>query len=202
VRNNALSGITNITQLQANILMTASGFMPASFIGGNNNNPVYFVGRDSGSGTRLCTEKCINFIGSPLLWTTNGSGGYVVSPGLSSGGLVRGIVASQPDAVGYLGLPDYNAVSNNATIIPFNGIKFSHTNVNNGSYAIWGYEHLVNRAGALSVQKAAVRDAIKSAITNPGYQATNSAYFAGFSSLSDMRVERGADGAIPTSVDF
>ena len=116
--------------------------------------------------------------------------------------LVRGIVGSKSDAIGYLGLPDYNAISNNATILALNGVKFSHTNVNNGSYGNWGYEHMVNRAGGLSAQKAAVRDAIKAAITNPGYQSTNSAYFAGFSSLADMHVERGADGAVPTSLDF
>ena len=204
VKNNALAGITNITQPQAELMLVASGDngMPATFLGGSSPNPVYFIGRDSGSGTRLCTEKCIGFIGSPLLWCTNGAGTYVVTNGLSSGGLVRAIVGGKPDAIGYLSLPDYNAISNNATIIAYSGVKFSHTNVNNGSYGIWGYEHMVNRAGGLSTQKAAVRDAIKAAITNPGYQSTNSAYFSGYSSLADMHVERGADGAVPTSLDF
>ena len=203
VKNSALTGITNLSQSQANLLLIASGEggMPASFLGGNNNNPVYFIGRDSGSGTRLTAEKCINFVGSPLLWTTNGAGNYVVTNGLSSGGLVRNVVRGKADAIGYMSFSDYAAISNNAAIIPVNGFAFSHTNVNNGSYPIWGYQHIVNKVG-LSSTKAFVRDAIKAAISNPGFQATNTLYNVGFSSLADMHVERGSDGATPTSLDF
>ena len=203
-RNNALVGITNITQAQANLLMVASGNfgMPATFLGGSSVNPVYLIGRDSESGTRISVEKDINFVGSPLLWTTNGAGTYVVTNGLPSGGLLRNVVKGKSDAIGYMGLSDFNAISAFATSIPFNGVGFSHTNVNTGSYSLWGYEHMVNKAGGLSAQKSAVRDAIKAAITNPGFQQTNTLYNVNFSSLTDMHVERGADGAVPTSLDF
>lgn len=203
VKNNALSGIINITQSQANLAMVASGLggMPASFIGGNNNNPIYMIGRDSESGTRISTEKCIGFVGSPLLWTTNGAGNYIVTNGLSSGGLVRNVIKGKPDAVGYLGVSDYNAISNNAALIPFNGISLTPTNVVTGQYSIWGYEHLVNKVG-ISATKAAVRDAIKGAITNPMFQGTNTLYNTAFTSLNDMQVERGSDGGIITSLNF
>ena len=203
VKNKALTGITNLSQSQANLLLIASGAggMPASYIGGNNNNPVYFIGRDAGSGTRLTAEKCLGFVGSPLLWTTNGAGNYVVTNGLSSGGLVRNVVNGKTDAIGYMSFSDYLAISNNAAIIPFNGLAFSHTNVVTGQYTIWGYQHLVNKVG-LSATKAAVRDAIKAAITNPGFQATNTLYNVGFTALSEMQVERGSDGGQITSLNF
>lgn len=203
VKNNALTGITNITESQANLAMiaTGAGGMPASFIGGANNNPIYMVGRDSESGTRISVEKCIGFVGSPLLWTTNGAGNYVITNGLSSGGFVRNVVRGKVDAIGYMGLSDYYAISNNAAIIPFNGIQYSAANVANGSFSIWGYQHMVNKVG-LSSSKAAVRDAIKAAITDPNFQATNSLYNVSFNSVNDMQVERGADGGAITSLNF
>ena len=203
VKNKALTGVTNITQAQANLLMVASGTggMPASFLGGNNNNPVYFIGRDSGSGTRITAEKCTGFVGSPLMWATNVGGAYIVTNGFSSGGLVRGVVNAKSDAIGIMSYSDYAAISNNAAILPFNGIAFSHTNVTVGQYSIWGYQHLVNKVG-LSGTKATVRDALISAISNPGFQGTNTLYNVGFTAFSEMHVERGSDGGTITSLDF
>ena len=200
--SNVFAGVTNLTQSQANLLLVASGFMPATFLGGSSSRSIYLIGRDSESGTRISIEKDLGFIGSPLLWMTNAGGIYVQTNGLSSGGILRGVVANKGDAIGYAGISDFNAVSNTCTSIPFNGAAFTHTNVNNGTYPLWGYEHLVNRVGGLSAQKTAVRDAFKSAVKNTGFQSTNTLYFPFFSSLADMHVERGADGSTPTSLDF
>src|ERR1051326_7945982 len=105
VKNNQLTGITNITREQAVLLMTASGVggMPATFLGGASANPVYMIGRDSGSGTRITVEKDIRFVGTPILWTTNGAGAYIQHAGHSSGGLDRDLIAVKSDAIGYLG---------------------------------------------------------------------------------------------------
>jgi phosphate transport system substrate-binding protein len=212
VRSHALAGITNITHEQANLLLTSSGVvtngtqifpgMPASYLGGVSTNPVYFIGRDSGSGTRITVQKDIGFTSDPTEWALDTSGNYILTNGLSSGGLLRGVINSKPDAVGYLGLADFSAIATNATALTFEGVPFSNVNVTTGSYALWGYEHLVNRAGALSSNQRAVRDALITAITDPTFQGSNPLYTSSFTRVADMQVERGADGGTITSLNF
>jgi hypothetical protein len=204
VKNNALTGITNITREQAVLLMTDSGSvtvgtnvingMPATFLGGNSTNPVYLTGRDSGSGTRITIHRDIGFNLTPLLWATNGSGGYVQTIGYSSGGLERSAIAGGSAVIGYLGEADAAAIAGSATAIAYEGIPFSHTNVAVGMYPLWGYEHIVNRAGALSPSQGAILTALKAAMANPGFQSTNTLYTLNFVSLSDMKVQRNDDG--------
>ena len=207
VRNNALSGIINITREQAILLFTASGTvggfpgMPATYLGGASANPVYLVGRDSGSGTRIAVHKCIGFVSTPTLWATNGLGVYVQTNGLSSGSLVANNVRAKADAIGYMGLPDFGTITNYATSISYNGYAYSEPTVANGAYAIWSYEHIVNRAGGLSNNQKAVRDALINAITDPTYQSTP-IYTNSFVRLNQMNVERGADGGPITSTIF
>ena len=212
VRNNGMAGVTNITREQANLLLTASGVatngtqlisgMPAIFLGGSSTNPVYFIGRDAGSGTRITVQKCIGFTGDPTEWALDASNNYILTNGFSSGGLLRNVVASKPDAIGYLGLADFAAISTNATACTFNGIPFSHANVTHGSYSLWGYEHLVNRSGALSANQQAVRDALIKAITDSNFQGTNQLYTSSFTQVSEMQVQRQADGGTIFSLTF
>jgi ABC-type phosphate transport system substrate-binding protein len=212
VRNNGLAGIANITREQATLLMTSSGVvtngdqtipgMPASFLGGSGSNPLYFIGRDPGSGTRITVQKCIGFTGEPTLWAVDGSNNYVLTNGLSSGGVLRNVVGTKPDAIGYLGLADYSVISTNATATAYNGVPFSHANVTKGSYSLWGYEHLVNRAGALSANQQAVRDALIKAITDAKFQSTSPLFTNSFTAVSEMQVERGVDGGTITSLNF
>jgi len=82
VKNSAMAGVNNVTRDQALLLMTASGGMPATYLGGTSPDPIYLIGRDSGSGTRISVEKDIGFVGSPLLWGTDGSGNYIINGGL------------------------------------------------------------------------------------------------------------------------
>ena len=207
VINNALTGISNITREQAVLLMTASGSlngvagMPATYLGGSGTNPVYCIGRDSGSGTRISTEKDIGFVGAPLLWATNGAGTYVVTNGYSSGGLERAVIGGKPDAIGYLGRSDLAAIAATATAISYDGVPYSEPAVATGSYGVWGYEHIVNRVGGLSANQALVRDALINAITDSAYQSTP-IYTNSFVRLNQMQVERGADGGTITSLNF
>jgi phosphate transport system substrate-binding protein len=212
VRNNALAGISNITREQAILLMTASGVttngtdlipgMPASYLGGTGSNPVYLIGRDPGSGTRITVFKSIGFVSVPNQWALDASNNYVQTNGFSSGGLERGVIAAKPDAIGYLGLADYGIISTNAVALTYNGAPFSHANVTKGTYPLWGYEHLVNRASALSANQRAVRDALIKAITDTSFQSTHPLYTNSFTSVSEMQVERGADGGTITSLNF
>lgn len=208
IRNNALTGINNITKEQATLLMTASGIqsglpgMPASFLGGADNNPVYFTGRDAGSGTRISVHKDVGFTGTPVMWNTNNSGGYVQFAGASSAGNSRNVIASGSRIIGYLGEADALAIAASATQLSYNGVAFSHANVASGKYPIWGYEIICNRAGQLSANQQAVRDALIGKITDATFQQTSALYTNSFVSLADMQVERGTDGGTITSLTF
>ncbi len=204
VKNNALTGITNITREQAVLLMTASGDngMPATFLGGSSPNPVYMIGRDSGSGTRITVEKDLRFVGTPILWTTNGAGTLIQHAGHSSGGLERNVIAAKANAIGYLGRADLSAIAASASAITYDGVAYSPTSVQNGSYGLWGYEHIFNRAGALSANQNAVKNALVNAITDNTFQTSNPLYTVSFEALSLMHVGRGADGGDIFSLDF
>ncbi len=213
VKNNALVGITNITREQAVLLMTSSGVvtngaqiingMPASYLGGVSTNPVYMTGRDSGSGTRITTQKNIGFGGSPRLWgLAPDRVTLTLTNGYSSGGNERNVIGGNTNVIGYLGLADAAAIAVNATPISYEGVPFSISGVQNGMYSMWGYEHLVNRAGGLSANQAAVRNALIAAITNQGYQTTNVNYTANFVDQARMQVQRGTDGGTITSLNF
>jgi phosphate transport system substrate-binding protein len=204
VKNNALTGITNITREQAVLLMTASGVggMPATFLGGSSSSPVYMIGRDSGSGTRITVEKDLRFVGTPILWGTNGAGAYVQNGGYSSGGLERNVIAGKGDAIGYLGRADLAAIAASASAISYDGVAYSPANVQSGSYAMWGYEHIFNRASGLSPNQALVKNALVAAITDATYQTSNPLYTVSFEALSLMHVGRGADGGDIFSLDF
>jgi len=205
VKNNNLVGITNLTREQAILAMTASGDggMPASFLGGTGGgavNPIYMIGRDSGSGTRITVEKDLGFVGSPNLWQTNGDGTYSLGTGYDSGGKVANAIAGGTQSIGYVGLADYASVSNAATTLSYEGIPYAHGNVAAGMYPMWGYEHLVSKVG-ISANQATLRDKLVASITNSTYQAS-AIYSNNFVSLSDMHVKRGADGGTITSKDF
>lgn len=212
VKNNALAGIANITREQAQLLCTSSGVvtnglslipgMPASYLGGVSTNPIYMTGRDSGSGTRITTFACIGFTGTPREWGLTPGGTLVLTNGYSSAGNERNIIAGNTNVIGYLGVADATAIAASATAISYEGVPFSVANVQNGSYAMWGYEHFVNRTSGLSANQAAIRNALVAAITNPGYQTTNTLYTASFVDQARMQVQRGTDGGTITSLNF
>ncbi len=213
VRNNALTGITNITREQAVLLMSSSGIitnagqpvfgMPASFLAGSSTNPVYLTGRDSGSGTRISVHKDIGYTGtSPRMWGLDSLGNLVLTNGYSSGGSERTVIANNANVIGYLGVADAGAISASATQIAYEGVPFSIPAVQNGAYPIWGYEHLVNRTSALSDNQTQIRDALIAALTNQEFQTTNTLYTVNFVDQANMKVKRGTDGGTITSLSF
>ena len=213
VKNNGITGVTNITREQAVLLMSSSGVvtngpnlvfgMPATFLGGSSTNPVYLTGRDSGSGTRITIHKDIGYTGtSPRMWGLDPVGNLVLTNGYSSGGSERVVIQNNSSVIGYLGLADANAIAGSATPIGYEGVSFSISGVQSGTYPLWGYEHMVNRSGALSSSQQAIRDALVAAITNQGFQTTNVLYSAQFVDQANMHVRRGTDGGTITSLDF
>jgi len=204
-----LSGVTGLTREQAVLLMTASGNMPATYLGGTSANPIYLAGRDSGSGTRITTERVIGFVGTPFLTTNGPSAGPVtnVGPasglfyGYNSGGTLATQIKTNDAVIGYLGLPDFASISNSAVALTYEGVAYASTNVTGGKYPIWGYEHIVSRSG-LSADQQTLRDAIVSAISDNTFQHNDVNYVGRFEALSDMQVKRGADGGPILSKKF
>ncbi|MFO1476778.1 MAG: hypothetical protein U1F98_09015 [Verrucomicrobiota bacterium] len=201
--NSSLITATNITREQAQLLFSASGAMPASYLGGSSAAPVYLTGRDSGSGTRITTQMVIGFTGDPTLWVTNGisSALYSTNEGFASGGTERSLVANYTNVVGYLGVSDARAIASTTSWLAYEGVQFTPAEVQNGNYPLWGYEHFVSKKTLTSNQQA-VRNALVSAITNQVYQTTSSAYTNSFVDQNNMKVERGADGGPITSLTF
>jgi alpha-tubulin suppressor-like RCC1 family protein len=154
-----------------------------------------------------------------LFWTTNGAGQYsngsqyyyyhgvynqsnypdiYSSPGnlpAYSYGTAPDLIASRSDTLGYVTLAQYNSVLSNVTPVSYNGVPFSPANVANGSYALWGYEHVLNSANSLTSGQQTVRDALINAITDPTYQAT-AIFSNSFIPLSNMQVDRVVDGGL------
>lgn len=90
----------------------------------------------------------------------------------------------------YLPVPDaQNAVNagTGARIIKYNGVPYSAANVANGSYTVWGYEHLMHR-DTLADEKRPVVTALADQLTN--HDATVL--------LSTLRVTRKGDGTTIT----
>jgi len=194
-RNNAMTGVSNITAEQATLLMSASGSingangMPATYLGGVSTNPIYLIGHDAGSGVRISLHEEIGFYGTPILWAADRTGNYVMTNGYLPGQLAGEVIAARSDAIGYMAWADFASISNQAAAISYQGFAYSPENVYTGKYTLWDYEHLMSRAGGLSTNQLAVRDALIDAILDPLYQSA-SPYKDSFSSLSQMRVER------------
>ncbi len=80
----------------------------------------------------------------------------------------------------------------------YEGVPYSVTNVQNGSYPIWGYERWAylktGQTGAPSPNQLTVINALLSAVTNATYQATSPVFIGNFVPLSGLQVDRSSDG--------
>lgn len=216
-----MAGVTNLTRQQAIMLMTSSGTvggfdaMKPDFLGGTTNGgPVYLLGRDIGSGTRIGTFKNIGFSGTPRQWATNapnsmvlatavaglsGSGVSAGQNGFSSGGTLCKVAAglTTVNAIGYSAEADAssgNGITTN-NWLTYEGVYPSHEEVAAGRYGIWFYYHLYARAGSLNANQQAIKDALVAVMTNPDYQSTNTTVFRPNAvALGEMKVKRGVDG--------
>lgn len=192
------AGVTNITIQQLQTLLP-NGQLPLSYFTGDTNDDatsLYLVGRDSGSGTRLSAEKDAMFVGTPLLYQTNGTCTWVISSGFSSGSLLAAQLKSTcAPGVGYLGLSDAITVNSGNNVIRYNGNLPFNGNINTpdfkpvreGVYSFWCYEHLYERSTA-PANVNTYRTALASEIDNDVATSISAVQ------VSTMRVSRNADG--------
>jgi hypothetical protein len=135
---------------------------------------VQVFGRDSDSGTRLeaFAETGFGILHSPVQYDATISGGAITSldpwpgqftdgtsyplgtQGYPSGGGVSTALntpgmltaANNPGVmIGYLGISDAGNVTH-GTVLAYNGVLYSATNVEQGVYSFWSYEHVYYRS--------------------------------------------------------
>jgi hypothetical protein len=172
----AWTGLVGISDAQARVAL--SGPNVAALFTGNsadNNQYVYVVGRDNGSGTRVdCLSACRYGITKAVdQWFVGGnpSDGATLAlteaanSGYASGGSVAKALSidgscQQTDpnfgttgwiAIGYLGISDAKNIGGTGAGQPFwlklNGVAETNGAIEEGQYNYWNYEHLYGRVG-------------------------------------------------------
>lgn len=136
------SAVSNLTQQQLIDIFTGK-ITNWKEVGGPDVN-VVLVTRPSTSGTRaLFTEFALNNnqeVSNKSLETDD------------SGALIQSI-SNTPGAIGYVALP-YLLNNTSVTPISIDGVAPSLENTYNGTYKVWGYEHMYTKGQPDAVQKA------------------------------------------------
>lgn len=207
---NSSASVTNITtQLAQSFLANGAleeRYFTGDHVGGNAFNPVFLIGRDSGSGTRA-TAHADTFYGvgttTTLFADDDGVAPFVptVSLGYSSGKSVATVLkmdlsGTGMSTVGYLGMGDAKSVQaiGGDQYLAYNGVPYSADNVRNGLYTFWGYEHLFHRGDAAAEIvnfKANFGAAIDNYLANAGGPGIPSDLAL---TVSSMKVARNGDG--------
>jgi len=202
VKNNGpgMSTVTNITKELAWVLYNSGATVPSSVFGGTDSNPVYLVGRDNGSGTRITVMKDTSFTSTPIQFGTNGAGALVLastlaqagtSPfgtattsgvfagkdGYDGGGSVMNVVASPSvvgnNIIGYAGLKDALSKPSLASLLNYQGMFPSVATASSGAYPLFGFEHTYMKSSASDANKIAVFNALVAALQDAAYQQTS-----------------------------
>lgn len=202
------STITNMTPQAYRAIYGAGVGVKSLFTGldADKDKYVYGVGRDSGSGTRATAmaETGYGIFKAVQQYTPTVSGGAITAltavadpAGYSSGGTLASDLANTSNendpnvgiVVGYVGIADANA---NNVQLTYNGVAYSASNVYNGYYTFWGYEHLFTPSrvsGASSGSDLIAKNFFTamgtSLAANPGSAGLNPAL---------MKVSRAGDG--------
>jgi hypothetical protein len=106
--------------------------------------------------------------------------------------------------VTYIGVSDFNAVSGNngpAVALNYNGVAESQTAIEQGSYTLWGYGHIAYKSnlGDGNTGGPAVKLTFATDLKNEIINATSQSLSPNVS-LSDMQVQRFADGGTVSSL--
>jgi phosphate transport system substrate-binding protein len=193
-----VNAITNLTQRQAVALQTSTN--KATYYGGSSTNVIYFVGRNSQAAVR--TEIDLSIYNTATIKTyTNTATGLPVQdtsadPGYSAASGVTAAVLAITNSIGTIAVQDLKST---LAQIPYEGVPYSVTNVINGAYPIWGYEHYYfitsPNTGAPDSGQQAVINAFYQSVTNTTFQSTSNPIFStNFVPWLSMKVKRDFDG--------
>jgi len=207
------STLANITGQQINALIPNGTIAKSLFTGvvGDASTPVYLVGRNALSGTRLVTQADAGYGANSDsgLYFLNGSNvatqDVSATPGLTSGSAVRAVLqnASTTAAfVGYMAINDGSAII--AQNLTYNGVSGNPTTmkdaVRNGRYSLWSYQNVFYKPNLSDSKKTLFRGttAPTTPLTSNGLIKaidTTLATDYGNIQLSTMNVSRPSDGA-------
>jgi hypothetical protein len=204
----APAGLTNITRQQFRAL-AANGALPGWFFTGNaaDTNLVYYISRDTSAGQRVIVQKESTFTGSIVAyqWSSNTLDFVLNSGGIASSAVIRDqLNAATKPAVSFLTGVDAVNVNSGQNIIGYNGYRaftganYSSvtndlSNVINGEYSQWGYEHIFVRSSA-SANLVAFKTALLAAIDVDLQTSAHSL------PLSKVKIERASEGGVITPV--
>ena len=201
--------VTNLTQRQAAYLEGASGTLPSAFFGGSSTtDTVYLVARNTAAAVRTEIDANIYFTGTISSYTTNALGQPIPDPngGLANGGAVVNHLKVITNAIGTVAAQDFPAATAGFATIAYEGVPFSITNVEAGSYPIWGYERWAylktGQTGAPSANQLNVVTNLLAAVTNVTFQTCSILFSNKFARLSLMQVDRSADGGPINSIIY
>jgi hypothetical protein len=181
---------------------------------------IQVFGRDSDSGTRLeaFAESGFGILTPPVQYDptitagtitsldawpgqfTDGTSYAIGTQGFSSGGGVATALntpgmltaAGAPGImIGYVGISDANNVTN-GRLLSYNGVPYSPTNVQQGVYSLWSYEHVYYRSTYAAPGKTAV-DQLATQIHNVAANTTVSGLL-----VTSMAVGRQVEGGVIT----
>jgi hypothetical protein len=195
-------GITNLTLRQAASLETSTN--KATFYGGTSTNIVYFVGRNTQAAVRSIIDLSIykNIVATIKTYTNSAANLPVqdgsADPGYSSASKVVTAITVLTNSIGTIAAQNLSG-TNGLVPIAIEGVPYTVTNVINGSYPIWGYEHYYYIApgftGTPSTAQKAVIDVFYNSVTNAAFQSlTNPVFTNNFVPYPAMKVKRLADG--------
>jgi len=198
---------TNVNAQQMKLVYQQGYAFLNNFVpGGSTTAPVYGCGRNADSGTRITVlaETGYGYTNTVSQYTATVTSTATTSftqnanpnSGASSGStMAKTLIRDSSDSVGwgigYCGVADIQGAND---VLTFNGVPYSTDNVKNGTYTLWGYEHLFvaaavrdSTAGENFTRKTWINLMKAALIANP----TASLGVP----LADMKVFRAGDGA-------
>ncbi|WP_239255220.1 phosphate ABC transporter substrate-binding protein PstS family protein [Listeria ilorinensis] len=143
---------------------------------GGKDEKITVINRAEGSGTRATFEK----------WGLNGAT-PIKAQEQDSSGTVRKIVSETPGAISYLA---FSYIDDSIQGLSVDNVEPTEKNVATNDWKIWSYEHMYTNGKPEGVTKTFLEymtseDIQKNVVPELGYQA-----------ITDMKVERDADGNV------
>lgn len=167
-------GVTDITQEQ--LIEIFTGKVTNWKEVGGADQEILVVNRASGSGTRATFEQ----------FGLNGEIG-MQSQEQDSSGTVKKIVAETPGAISYLAL---SYIDDSLQALALDGVEPSIESIQNNDWKIWSYQHAYTKGEPTPEVKVfldyLLSDDVQKGIIND----------LGYIAITDMKVERAADGTI------
>ncbi|HTY86406.1 MAG TPA: hypothetical protein VMB80_02995 [Candidatus Acidoferrum sp.] len=194
------AGITNLTQRQAWSLENTYPPLPATYYGGTSTNPIYFVGRNLEAAVRTEIDLAIYNTETISTYYTNALGQPVLDisadPGQQFAGALANTVLVLTNSIGTIAVQN---LKKGLAPLAYEGVPYSVTNLENGSYPLWGYENYyyinTSYAGAPTAAQLAVINALYQSVTNASFQNINNPVFTNnFIPNSALKVYRNFDG--------